>query len=106
MIVEALSVAVIGYIAYATYFGASGGTPGSVTEALISKIDNGYQYRDVTFADSMDIAHPDVKNNNFAALNGVVAQDRGVNGLQRVHTQLYPGSSEILQLYRTSNLYL
>lgn len=103
MIVEALSMAVIGYIAYSSYFG---GTPGSVTEALNSRMDNGYQYRDITFADSMDIAHPDVKNNNFAALGGAVAQDRGMNGLERVHTQLYPGTSEILQLYRTSNLYL
>ncbi len=105
MIVEALSFAVIGYIAYSTYFGGGVSSVSSVTDALNSRIDNGYQYRDITFADSMDIAHPDVKNNNFAALN-VVAQDRGLNGLQRAHTQLYPGTSEILQLYRTSNLYL
>ncbi len=105
MIVEALSFAVIGYITYTSYFGGGGVSFASITDALNSRIDNGYQLRDTTYTEPIDIAHPDVKNNNFASFSSI-AQDRGVNGLQRVHTQLYPGNTEIIQLYRTSNLYL
>lgn len=104
MLLEALSVAVVGYIAYSVYGGGSK-TVGSVTEALNERIDNGYQLRDITYTDTIDVAHPDVKNNQVV-LSGLVAKDRGMNGLERGYSQLYHGSSELFQPYRTDNLYL
>ena len=101
MLLETLSLAVVGYVAYSVY---SGKGPSTVTGALDEKITNGYQLRDITYTDNTDIAQPDVKNDTLLA-SGLVAQDRGLNGIQRGYSQLYP-TSEISQLYRTDNLYL
>lgn len=103
MIVELASMAVVAYVAYS----ALGGTmkSSSVTQALNERIDNGYQFRDITYTTDLDLAHPDVKNNNLVH-SGLVVSDRGMNGLSRGYTQLYSGVSEVCQLYRTDNLFL
>lgn len=103
MIIEVLSVAMAAYVAY-TVYGPSK-SKGNVTETLNERIDNGYQLRDITYTTDIDLAHPDVKNNRLA-MEGMVTNDRGVNGLQRAFSQLYGGTSEISQLYRTDNLFL
>lgn len=103
MMLETASLAVIGYITYSMYF--SKGESRSITETLNEKISNGYQFRDNTYNDTIDVAHPDVKNNGIV-LSGLLTADRGVNGLKRGYSQLYSGTSELVQLYRTDNLYL
>lgn len=58
-------------------------------------INNGYQFRDVTFNTMSDnLMHPDVRNNSFA-MSGVLTQNRGVFGIPREYKQLYPGVSQI-----------
>lgn len=77
-------------------------------ERLSAIIDNGFQFRDNMFSSFADwISHPDVKNNYLARERepGNVS-DRGVFGVPRTSVQLYPGVSEPMQLYRTSNLVL
>lgn len=102
MLLEALSIGVAAYVAYSIYGSRA---PGTVAEVLDERINNGYRFRDVTYADSLDLAHPDVKNNQIVHA-GLVVSDRGVNGLKRGFSQLYSGTSEITQLYRTDNLFL
>jgi hypothetical protein len=81
------------------------GSVGGITDSLNSRISNGYQFRDITYVDTIDIGHPDVKNNLFAYAQRLT-QDRGTNGIPRAFVQLYPESSEITHLSRTDNLYL
>lgn len=102
MLLEALSIGVAAYVAYSVY---GGKTPGTVAESLNAHINNGYTFRNITYADSLDLSHPDVKNNQIIH-SGLVASDRGMHGLKRGFMQLYNGTSEITQLYRTDNLYL
>ncbi len=102
MLLEALSIGLAAYVGYSIYGGKASGT---VQEVLDERINNGYRFRDITYADSLDLSHPDVKNNQIVH-SGLVATDRGVNGLKRGFTQLYEGTSEITQLYRTDNLFL
>lgn len=96
----------LGALIYYSQTASIGGptTPG-VSQSLDERISNGYQFRDLTYNDTIDIAHPDVKNNLFA-LSQPVTKDRGTNGIPRVFVQLYPGSSEITHLSRADNLFL
>lgn len=87
------------------YGGGGSKNNGTITDVLDSRMDNGYQFRDITYTDAVDIYHPDVKNNQFAT-KGLMINDRGVNGVHRGYSQLYDGVSEITQLHRTDNLYL
>lgn len=71
-----------------------------------SEINNGYQYRDVTFDTMADyIKHPDVVNNNFVA-SRKLWKDRGVFGIPREYSRLYDNLSQITVLHRTDSLYL
>lgn len=69
-------------------------------------IDNGYQFRDITFDTMSDyIKHPDVVNNNFAS-SKFICKDKGVFGIDREYSRLYSGLSQITVLHRTDSLYL
>lgn len=71
-----------------------------------SRINNGYQFRDVTFDTMADyIKHPDVVNNNFVG-SEKLCNDRGVFGIPREYKQLYNNLSQITVLHRTDSLYL
>lgn len=103
MLLEIISIGLIAGVGYMLYAPKNAGT---ITDALNERIDNGYQYRDVTYQDTPDLMHPDVRNNTYYADSERIAYDRGVNGVPRTHVQLIPGSSEIIQLHRQDNLYL
>ncbi len=77
----------------------------TTTQVLNENISNGYRFRDVTYTDKIDIAHPDVKNNLFY-YQGTMTRDRGDNGIPRGYAQLYEGSSEITQVSVFDHLYL
>ena len=103
MLLVALSFGLLGVVAYKQYGG--GAIASTITETLNSKIDNGYQYRDITYRTGVDLKDPDVLNNMFAN-TALFANDRGVNGIHRAYAQMYPECSEVNHLYRTDNLYL
>jgi len=105
MLLEIASFALAGYVAYTAYAGPA--KPTTITGALNSVIDNGYQFRDVTYSDGLDLSHPDVKNNAyFMQRDSWVTKDRGINGIPRAYFQELPGTSTVTHLYRTSNLLL
>lgn len=87
---------------------ADKGSVVTATERFKSLVDNGYQFRDVTFSTMADyLGHPDMKNNFFAQQRaGVAIQDDGVFGTARNTVQLYPGVSEAMQISRRGNLAL
>lgn len=104
MLIETVIIGLVAAVAWTQYGRTTG--PTTITDALNERIDNGYQFRDVTYADKLEFWHPDVKNNSFYFNSDRLTEDRGVNAVPRVHTQLYGGMSEITQLYRTDNLFL
>lgn len=102
MIVLLLSLGLIGMVAYSAYGGMGSG---SITRTLSNNINNGYRFRDVTFAESVDIYHPDVRNNVFG-YKTPLAQDRGENGIPRETRVLYDGLSQLTRVSRPDHLVL
>lgn len=72
-----------------------------VGETLMERIDNGYQFRDVTYTTMQDyIGDPDIRNNSYFNKPGsFIAQDLGVYGTFRRFFQFQPGNSEIVQVH-------
>lgn len=107
MLLVLTSVGLLGIVAYKTMWSGEGDskTPNSITETLNQRIDNGYRFRDITYTNQIDLAHPDVINNQFYH-QGSLAMDRGDNAVPRQYVQLYPGCSEITQLTLREHLYL
>ena len=101
MILEIVSVGLVGLVAYAWLGGSM--SVGSVTGSLNDASENGYQFRDITYQDKPDLMHPDLRNNKGYT---PLVNDRGENGVKREHAQLLPGTSEITQLHRLDNQYL
>lgn len=94
-------IAAVAYNAYVPSMGASSTVSGNLND----KINNGYRFRDVTYTDKIELAHPDVKNNQFY-YQGSFTDDRGNNGVPRKYSQLYPGVSEISQYTLHNHLFL
>lgn len=91
-----------GYGAYKYYNSSKGDT----ASWLMSRLNNIDDFRDITFNSIADILkHPDVLNNGFA-FNPESKTDLGVYGINRNNKQLYSGTSEITQTYRSDNLVL
>jgi len=103
MLLELAITGIVGLVAWRMYGPSKTST---IADALNSYTDNGYQFRDVTYADKLEFWHPDVKNNHYYFNSNQIAHDRGENAVPRAHTQLYGGMSEITQVYRTDNLFL
>lgn len=104
MIVELLSAALIGTVAYSTMYSKPSGYS-ETTQKLNENINNGFRFRDITYTDQIELHHPDVKNNSFY-FGGAFALDRGNNGIPRAYSQLYPGTSEITQFTLREHLFL
>jgi len=105
MLLELVSFALLGYVGYTTMYPDKAST--TLTSKLNANMDNGFQYRDVTYADSLDLMHPDVRNNSLVTgASDWVAKDRGLNGVPRAYVRQIPGTSQMAQLYRTDNLFL
>lgn len=105
MLLLAASLGLLSLVGYTVYYKPRTTTSKSLTEKLNARIDNGERFRDITYTNTIDIAHPDVKNNSFY-FGGSFASDRGDNGIPRQYCQLYPGSSEITQVALMEHLYL
>lgn len=103
MLLTLASAFLFGLVGYSVIY--PGSLPGSLTNALNEKINNGYRFRDVTYTNQIDLMHPDVRNNGFYH-QGSFAVDRGDNGVPRQYTQLHPGSSEITQFTLAQHLYV
>lgn len=104
MILELVSIGLVGLVAYTLMYGGSFSMTGSsVTQTLNDASENGYQFRDITYQDKPDLMHPDLRNNHGYT---PLVKDRGENGIKRAHVQLMPGTSEIVQLHRHDNQYL
>lgn len=105
MLLLVASIGLLSLVGYNVYYKPSSAAINNLTEKLNTRIDNGYRFRDVTYTDKVDIAHPDVRNNVFY-LTGSFAGDRGDNGVPRQYCQLYPGTSEITQVALREHLFL
>lgn len=107
MLLEIVSLGLIGAVAYSVYYPGSltASKNSSTSDVLNGKINNDFIFRDITYTDKIELAHPDVRNNSFY-YQGAFAQDRGNNGIPRKYSQLYEGSSEITQLSLQEHLFL
>lgn len=108
MLLSLVSMGLLGAVAYKTMYSSPGNLlahRSGVTGVLNENINNGFRFRDITYTDKIELAHPDVKNNSFY-FQSALTHDRGNNGIPREYSQLYPGSSEITQLTVHEHLFL
>jgi hypothetical protein len=74
MLLELAITGIVGLVAWRMYGPSKTST---IADALNSYTDNGYQFRDVTYADKLEFWHPDVKNNHYYFNSNQIAHDRG-----------------------------
>ncbi len=95
----------LGAVAYKVYWGdsLSSSEGKNLTEKLQKNTDNGFQFRDVTFADkTIDISHPDVRYGNATLQQAkIIGHGPGIYGTPETYYQLIPGTSEISKINST-----